>query len=185
MKAAVPWSRYVVFFAIAAGVCAADLALKHWMFANLPNNGGIWWLWTNVFGFQTSLNGGALFGMGQGFWAVFAALSVAAATAIVVWLFFFGAGAELAPDHRPGPGDGRNRGQPLRPVGPSRAGVRRPALDSTGPRRSRFHRHVPGRPMALAELQPGRQRPGRRRRSAGVAFAVCEAGGRGPGATAA
>ena len=91
MNRAVPRTRYVVFFAIAAGICAADLALERWMFDHLPGNGGIWWLWTNVFGFQTSLNRGALFGMGQGFWAVFAALSVAAAVAIVVWLFCFGA----------------------------------------------------------------------------------------------
>ena len=50
-------------------------------------DGRIWWLWQNVFGFQTSLNEGALFGMGQGFWPVFAALSVIAAIGILVWLF--------------------------------------------------------------------------------------------------
>lgn len=92
MKQAVPLSRYLVFLAVAIGGCAADLATKTWMFAHLglPGlDGGIWWIWPDVFGFQTSLNEGALFGMGQGFWAVFATLSVIAAMAIVVWLFYY------------------------------------------------------------------------------------------------
>ena len=54
-------------------------------------NGPTWWLWDNVFGFQTSLNPGALFGMGQGLTLLFAALSVGAAVGIFVWLFPVGA----------------------------------------------------------------------------------------------
>ena len=43
------------------------------MFARLGMPGPdsrTWWLWDGVFGFQTSLNEGALFGMGQGLWPV-------------------------------------------------------------------------------------------------------------------
>jgi signal peptidase II len=94
LKQAVPFSRYLVFFALAIGVCAADLSSKNWMFAHLgfPNSpdrppAQPWWLSDGVFGFQTNLNEGALFGMGQGLWPLFAALSVGAAVAILVWLF--------------------------------------------------------------------------------------------------
>jgi signal peptidase II len=95
LKQAVPLSRYLVFFLLAAGGCAADLATKRWMFD--PNhlgpgpNGPTWWLWQGVAGFQASLNWGALFGMGQGLWPLFAALSIGAAVAIFVWLFPVGA----------------------------------------------------------------------------------------------
>jgi signal peptidase II len=91
LKRVVPPSRYLVFFAVVAGVCAADLTTKSWMFTHLDRDGGIWWLWKDVFGFQTSLNEGALFGMGQGFWPVFSALSVVAGIGILLWLFAFGA----------------------------------------------------------------------------------------------
>jgi len=94
LRPAVPLSRYIAFSAIVLGACAADLATKSWMFGWLDPlglNGRTWWLWKGVFGFQTSLNRGALFGMGQGFWPLFAALSVAAAVGIVVWLFPLGA----------------------------------------------------------------------------------------------
>lgn len=98
MKQAVPLNRYLTFFALAIGVCAADLASKSWMFAshhqglgfpNGPNHppSTPWWLWDGVCGFQTNLNEGALFGMGQGLWPLFAALSVGAAIAIFLWLF--------------------------------------------------------------------------------------------------
>jgi signal peptidase II len=49
------------------------------------------WLWDGVFGFQTSLNPGALNGIGQGLWPLFAVLSVGAAIGIFVWLFPVGA----------------------------------------------------------------------------------------------
>ncbi len=49
------------------------------------------WIWQGVFGFQTSLNEGALGGMGQGLWPVFAALSLGAAVGIFFWLFAAGA----------------------------------------------------------------------------------------------
>ncbi len=94
LRSAVPASRHIVFFAIVVGACAADLATKSCVFRWLGPPGMLrepWWLWKGVFGFQTSLNWGALFGMGQGFWPLFAALSVAAAVGIGVWLFGFGA----------------------------------------------------------------------------------------------
>lgn len=97
MNQAVPLSRYLVFFSIAVVGCALDLATKSWMFAHLGMPGidaETWWLWNGVFGFQTTLNEGALFGMGQGFWTLFAALAIVAAVAICVWLFAFGAAAD-------------------------------------------------------------------------------------------
>ena len=100
MKRAVPRNRYGVFLFIAAAVSTADLASKHWIFAAnwmFPErglDGRVWWLWENVFGFQRSLNLGALFGLGQGYWPLFAVLSVMAAVAIFVWLFGLGAGRD-------------------------------------------------------------------------------------------
>ena len=94
MKQAVPLSRYLVFFSVAIGGCAIDLATKSWMFAHLGMPGPdseTWWIWPGVFGFQTSLNEGALFGLGQGFSWLFAAMSICAAVVIVVWLFGSGA----------------------------------------------------------------------------------------------
>jgi signal peptidase II len=81
------------------GGCAADLAAKQWIWSKsqLFDSRGMpgcdqWWLWTKVCGFETSLNQGALFGMGQGMALVFAGLSVLAAAGIVYWVFWVGAG---------------------------------------------------------------------------------------------
>lgn len=95
---AIPLSRYLLFFSIALGGCLADLFTKHWIFARLrmPAPGKEpWWVWEGVFGFQTSLNQGALFGIGQGMTPVFAGLSIAAAAAILWWLFRAGAASDL------------------------------------------------------------------------------------------
>ena len=95
---AVPLSRCLVFFAIALGGCAIDLATKRWIFDRLGHNGlnaNVWWLWPNVFGFQTSLNTGALFGMGAGWVWLFSGLSVVALAGILYW-FFFGRAAGFA-----------------------------------------------------------------------------------------
>lgn len=90
-----PASRYAVFVMIAALGLVADLATKAWVF-DWPGKltGRVWWVWEPYAGFQTTLNEGALFGMGQGavFW--FAAVSVAAAIALPVWLFASGAARE-------------------------------------------------------------------------------------------
>jgi signal peptidase II len=80
--------RIVLFAVVAACGLAADLATKSWMFAWLgpPGSREPWWLWPEYVGFQTSLNEGALFGIGQ-----VAAFSFVAAAAIVYWLFVAGA----------------------------------------------------------------------------------------------
>ncbi len=85
--------RALLFATIAVLGCAVDLATKHWIFGRLgmPFQSPSQWLWTDVFGFTTSLNEGALFGMGQGQVAIFAALSLAAAVGIVAWLWVGGA----------------------------------------------------------------------------------------------
>jgi signal peptidase II len=93
---AIPANRYAVFFSIAVFGCLLDLATKRWIFnwLGMPP-GPTWWIWEDVCGFQTSLNEGALFGMGQGMVVVFSALSVVAAVAILLWLFVAGAARDL------------------------------------------------------------------------------------------
>jgi signal peptidase II len=88
----VPANRYLMFFGVAVGGCAIDLASKSWIFDRLgmPGRNQIW-LWRPIFSLTTSLNEGALFGLGQGLTAVFAALLVAAAIFIIYWLFCAGA----------------------------------------------------------------------------------------------
>jgi signal peptidase II len=85
----VPPNRYLVFFALAILGCLLDLATKSWIFdrLGLPHEQDVWWLWKDVFGLQTSLNEGALFGIGQGRVGFFSGMSVIAAVAIFVWLF--------------------------------------------------------------------------------------------------
>ncbi|HPU06820.1 MAG TPA: signal peptidase II [Thermogutta sp.] len=89
-----PIARICVFFFITVMGVAADLTTKAWIFNRLgmPGEKPVWWVIPDVFGFQTSLNEGALFGMGQGMTRWFAALSVVFAVGIVVWFFRGGAG---------------------------------------------------------------------------------------------
>jgi len=93
----IPRSRYVVFFGIAVLGCALDLLTKHWVFQwlGMPGGSPVWWIWEPYVGIETALNPGALFGMGSGFGAGFAAMSVVAAIGILVWLFVFGAARDL------------------------------------------------------------------------------------------
>jgi signal peptidase II len=89
---AVPRSRYLIFGAIAGLGCLADLTTKAWVFGLPQLHGGrILWIWPDVLGLQTSLNEGALFGVGQGRVSLFAILSIAALIGILVWLFVAGA----------------------------------------------------------------------------------------------
>ena len=92
---AVPANRYIVFFSLAIAGCLIDLATKEWIFNRLGTRGDpgwhTWWIWEGVFGFETLLNKGALFGMGQGWVTTFAVLSVAAAVGVLLWLFYAGA----------------------------------------------------------------------------------------------
>ena len=96
-RPAFPASRYAVFFTIVGAGYLADLATKSWIFAWLgqpPSQ--TWWIIDNVVGFQTSLNQGALFGMGQGFVLFFAIMSILAALGIMAWLFLAGAADDLS-----------------------------------------------------------------------------------------
>ncbi|MDZ4820040.1 MAG: signal peptidase II [Planctomycetota bacterium] len=93
--ASIPRNRIVVFFLIAVAGCALDLWTKHWIFAKLglPAKEPIV-IWPGVFSLTTTLNEGALFGLGQGMVWVFATLSVVAVIGICYWLFYLGAGKD-------------------------------------------------------------------------------------------
>ena len=93
----VPSHRYALFLALAAGGCALDLLTKKWMFdwLGMPGESRGYWMKENVFGFQTSLNEGALFGLGQGGGTLFIVLSLFAVLAILYWLFYRRAAHDL------------------------------------------------------------------------------------------
>jgi signal peptidase II len=87
---AVPTHRYLLFGGIAVVGCALDLLTKRWIFDYLGMPSPVrpsLWLIDQVFGFTTSLNEGALFGIGQGQGFAFSLLSVVAALGIFYWLF--------------------------------------------------------------------------------------------------
>jgi hypothetical protein len=92
---AIPAHRYILFFAIAALGCGIDLWTKHWAFERIgfppAPDANVIHVVGDILTLDTHLNEGALFGMGQGQASLFAALSVAAAIGVVVWLFVAGA----------------------------------------------------------------------------------------------
>jgi len=97
MKGPVPKSRYFAFLSVATIGCLIDLLTKRWVFDWLGAPGPdsrIYWLWPKYIAFQTSLNEGALFGVGQGMVVLFAILSVVAAVGIPIWLFCAGAAVD-------------------------------------------------------------------------------------------
>ena len=81
--------RLFLFLAIVAVGFSADLATKHWIFGKLglPGRQDVWWIVDDVFGFQTSLNQGALFGIGQGQIPLFVALSCIALVGVCWWVW--------------------------------------------------------------------------------------------------
>jgi signal peptidase II len=85
----------VLFGLLVAVGLVADQWTKAAMFSwlGMPSIGRaeVAWVVRGVFGFQTSLNEGALFGMGQGRVSIFAGLSILAAIGVVYWLFVAGA----------------------------------------------------------------------------------------------
>ena len=87
-----PVNRYVLFVALATTGLAADLITKTRIFEHHfhPLQPGVshWWI-KDVFGIQTSFNGGALFGMFQGGSMWLAGLSIIALCGILVWMFLF------------------------------------------------------------------------------------------------
>jgi signal peptidase II len=86
-----PVSRYATYFLLAIAGCAIDLFTKQAVFAwrGQPRPSNEWWIIEPYFGIETSINRGALFGMGAGYWWVFAGLSVVALVGILTWLFVF------------------------------------------------------------------------------------------------
>jgi len=89
--------RFVLYLAILVVGLSLDLGTKSWIFERLglPGENATWWIVDDVFGFQTSLNQGALFGMGQGKVHLFALFSFVAIGGILVWLLFFRALSSL------------------------------------------------------------------------------------------
>jgi signal peptidase II len=86
-----PLNRYLIYFGLAAIGCAVDLYTKHVIFRwrGLPGESQRWWLIDKHFGIETSVNPGALFGMGAGWWWLFALLAVVALCGIITWLFIY------------------------------------------------------------------------------------------------
>ncbi|MBR5627332.1 MAG: signal peptidase II [Thermoguttaceae bacterium] len=80
--------RFFLFAVIAFLGVVSDLLTKNWIFHTIgfPGEQDIWWLIPDVFGFQTSLNQGALFGIGQGQTAFLVTSSMIAFVGIIWWL---------------------------------------------------------------------------------------------------
>lgn len=81
----------MIYFGLALAGCALDRLTKDAIFRwrGLPRQGNVWWLIQGRFGIETSVNRGALFGLGEGFWWLFAILSLVALIGIITWLFVF------------------------------------------------------------------------------------------------
>lgn len=79
----------MLYFSLALAGSAADLITKELIFRwrGLPGERPIVWLVEGYVGIETSLNRGALFGMGEGGSRYFAFLSIGAALGVVTWLF--------------------------------------------------------------------------------------------------
>lgn len=79
--------NFLRFLAIAIAGCAADLLTKAWAFAQIqmPGMRPPQWIVPGVLGFETSLNEGALWGIGQGKSWLFAIFSLVALAAVLIW----------------------------------------------------------------------------------------------------
>jgi len=86
----------ITFWVIALVGCGVDLLTKSLVFRQLgmPNDNPPFWIWEPYIGLQTSLNRGALFGIGQGQVWLFASLSVVAIVGVCYWLYFAGAATD-------------------------------------------------------------------------------------------
>ncbi|MFT5525708.1 MAG: signal peptidase II [Pirellulaceae bacterium] len=93
----VPVSRYLLYSLVTIFGCAADLLSKYWVFQwrGMPRARNEWWIIEGYIGIETSLNPGALFGLGKGYGLIFAGLSVLAIAGICYWLFVRKAGNDL------------------------------------------------------------------------------------------
>lgn len=88
----VPLSRYLTFGLLVVGGLTWDLGSKEYVFRSLGYPGRSAWEWQGGelvwFVLQTNLNFGALWGLGQGWSGLFAALSFVAVTAVGYFLFW-------------------------------------------------------------------------------------------------
>ena len=100
-KQSFPRSRYWVFGLLVVSCTFWDLYSKTVVFSSLEYPGGVsdwtksWFNGWMQFRLYTSFNEGALWGIGQGFTAVFAGLSLLAILGILLWLFTFRGAASL------------------------------------------------------------------------------------------
>ena len=89
-----------IYFAIALAGLAADLLTKHWVFQALgmpgefkadiePELNAVYWIAPDIFGFQTALNTGALFGLGAGQTIIFVVLSLFFLVGIIGYVLFW------------------------------------------------------------------------------------------------
>lgn len=87
----IPFRNFLIFGALVGAGTWLDLWTKSIAFEKLgpPMDREIAWLIPDVFGFQTSLNFGALFGMGQGLGWLFCLTSALAFGLILAWLFYW------------------------------------------------------------------------------------------------
>ena len=84
--------RLALFLVLACFGVTADLITKQIAFARLGSPPSpIYWIWEGFFGFETSVNHGALFGMGQGMVPVFATVSFVAIAGLTFWVLIGGA----------------------------------------------------------------------------------------------
>lgn len=94
----VPANRYLVFFLLAAAGVTGDLYSKQVVFADIgypyKNSKPFFEGWIS-FRYHTSFNEGALWGVGQGYVGLFAALSCVAIAGVIYWLFVHGAAVSL------------------------------------------------------------------------------------------
>jgi signal peptidase II len=97
----VPANRWAIFLLLAAVGCATDLATKRWIFdelgmpASFGEQPNVIRIVGDIFRLETTLNEGALFGLGQGKTAWFAGLSIVAVAGVFYWLFVAGAARDL------------------------------------------------------------------------------------------
>jgi signal peptidase II len=93
----VTWRRRIYIVALIAFLgCAADLLTKRWVFQWLgtPPDHQIYWLWEHYVGLETSINTGALWGLGSGHTLLLAGISILATLGIIVWIALGGAVAD-------------------------------------------------------------------------------------------
>lgn len=82
--------QLAIFLPLVIGGCLLDLLTKRWMFQwlLLPTDpaSSTYWIMDGFFGFQTAVNQGALFGIGQGMTTLFVIVSLLAIALIVAWI---------------------------------------------------------------------------------------------------